>query len=163
MRFLVLGFIPLLCSCSTLNSKQKTLSYMGAGFVGGYTAGYGQADRSQENPNMHGALWGAASAALIGAITVYLQDDNQEIENKNLKIVSLERELEVMRFGEHRKIDEGINHLFEKELPQELQSHVKAGEWELYEVDEWKKVSDGVLIHQDRLFRFKEPKFKVTK
>lgn len=136
---------------------------MATGFVSGYATGYAQSDEKTENPKMHGVLWGSVAAALVGATALYLHDDNQEIQNLNLKIVSLERDLEVERFGAKNKIDEGSSHLYEKELPRQLQSLVKAGEWQLFEVDEWKKARDGVLVHHDKLFRFIEPKIKLKK
>lgn len=158
----ILNFVLLLSLCSCASFKEKTLASMGGSFLLGSAIGVAQAPKD-ENSKMHGLLWGAGLSALTGAALIYLYDESSELKNKNFKIESLERDLSAMKLGEKSQIDMGKADFYEKALPKKLKSIVDPGEWKLYQVDEWKELSHGVLIHQDQMIEYKEPKFKVKK
>lgn len=160
-KFILYTLTVSIIGCST-TSKSKTLSYMGGAFLGGAAIGASVAPEG-DNRSMHGALWGSAASAIVGATLIYLSDENSEIKEKDYQI----REL-TSRLNESKGIDQfeaknGESSFFESKLPKEYRHLVEPGKWKVYKINEWKKVSESEYIHQDKLLEIEPAKIKIEK
>jgi hypothetical protein len=159
MKVATLLFSLLIVGCSSF--KKTALVSMAGGFAGGYMAGHQLAPEG-DNKNLHGLLVGSAVSSLVGAGLIYFLDEDKLLKEKNTKILELTEKLNNQRYS--KTIDkEGVisslslNH---SDMPKEIKNLISPGNWKLYEIDEWKKISEGVMVHQDKELVFKYPKIK---
>lgn len=144
-------------SCST-TYREKSLTFMGGAFAGGATIGYNSAPQN-ERKELHGLLWGSISAAVVGAIMFYFYDEGYEIKDKEYKIRDLESKLSDK--NNKYNINDGSSSFMESSLPKEYRHLIKPGSWSVYKIDEWKRTSEGELVHQDRLIEIDPPEISI--
>lgn len=146
--------------CSTTH-RSKALTYMGGAFLGGAVIGATQAPDG-DNQNMHGLMWGAAASAIAGASLIYLYDENREIREQQYKIRELETKLGKSD-GDLKVKANGESAFLETRLPKEYSHLVEPGKWKIYQINEWKKVSESEYVHQDKLMEIEPAKIKIEK
>lgn len=153
-----------LCISCASTWREKTLSYMGGAFTGGAVLGVTQAGEDQDKTK-HAMLWAGLSSAAVGAAMVYLQDEDQSLSSAQRRIKELELRQKSQRMTDYKNNQEVMSpvsgSLYESKLPEELNTLVKPGKWKLYRIDEWKKMRDGSLVHQDKLLEIENPEINL--
>ena len=150
------------CSCASMPNRTKTiLTMVGTGLVVGTIA----ANRApvEENPGTIGFLWGGSSAALAGAISLYVFDEQHRSEIFEKQLNASQKEVDVLRGeGDGRSpapIFDSESGL-ERQLPKEYQGLVQPGKWSIYKINSWVSQGDNTLVHQDKMVRIIPPQFK---
>lgn len=162
MQKLILYVITVsIIGCSTTGRK-KTLAYMGGAFLGGAALGATAAPEG-DNRNMHAMLWGSTASAVIGATLIYLNDENSEIKEKDYQIRELTTRLNDAKNINSLNTSNGNSSFLESKLPKEYSHLVEPGKWKIYQINEWKKVSESEFVHQDKLMEIEPPKIKIDK
>lgn len=154
-------FIICFSGCST-SFKAKTLSYMGGAFLGGAAVGAAQAPRGDDR-GMHGVMWGSVASAIVGASLLYLYDESSELKDKEYKIRELTSQINDIKGIQQLNVDNGESSFLESKLPKEYSHLVEPGKWKIYQINEWKKVSDSEYIHQDKMMEIEPAKIKISK
>lgn len=149
LAFLVTG-------CATSN-RTKTLWSMTLAGAASSGAGYATAPKDESSTG-HALLWGGVGAAVVGALGLFLFDEQR-------RSTELSRENEVLKRtldGLTGKDDTGKLVLdtqspFGKDVPQEYKSLIKPGRWSVYALDHWVLQGEHTLIHQDKMVRLIPP------
>jgi hypothetical protein len=146
----------LVSGCATLSNRQKALITMG---VAGTTAGViGVALAPEgENPVAHGVLWGGGTAAVVGALSLFVFDEEARRKQAETQVTKLERELLAFREQTEPELIASSQIGLSKPLPEKFKKLITPGQWSLYQVDRWVSTSDSELVHQDHIFRFSQP------
>lgn len=148
--------------CASMSNRTKTLITMaGTGIIVGTIA----ANKApiDENPLAHAAVWGGTSAAVAGAISLYVFDEQKKSEELERKLGVAQRELDSLR-GEGPGLSQipiaQSDSSFAKDIPAEYRSLVRPGGWSLYKINNWIVQGENTLIHQDKLLRITPPHFQ---
>ena len=160
-KLILYALTALLLGCST-DFRKKTLTYMGGAFLAGATVGAVQSGE-RENKDMHALLWGSAASAVVGASLLYLYDESSELKDKDYQIRELTSRLNDAKGIEQIKANNGESSFFESKLPKEYSHLVEPGKWKIYQINEWKKVSESEYVHQDKLMEIEPAKIKIEK
>ena len=124
----------------------------GAGAVGG-TLGAMSAPEG-ESQAAHGALWGGVAAAVAGAVSLFVFDEQERskaFEQRALQAEAAERELR--KAADPKLIGGGVFPVG-KSLPDGIKGLVRDSEWRLYSLDRWVQEDEGKLIHQTEMLEF---------
>ena len=132
-RVFAILILVLATGCATTN-RTKTLMFMGAaGMVGGVIGG--STAPASEYPGAHAALWGGASAAVAGALGLFLFDEEKRANESERQNAVLKSEVDSFRGevaisgGSSQEVRINGNPKFQKDVPEELRPFVKPGQW----------------------------------
>lgn len=160
LKVIALVLLPALSGsgCATTN-RGRTLTFMGGMGIAGAGAGYHFAP-SQERPEMHAAFWGAVSAAVAGAVGLFIFDEQKRSDELERQATVMRKELESLRGEGSSKEPQLLYETtapFGKDIPDEYQNLVRPGRWSVYRLNQWVSHGEGTLIHQDRMVRLVPP------
>ena len=143
-------------SCATQRKSQ--IASMGLGFVVGGTVGVMTAPEG-ERPTMHGALWGGLTAALAGAVSLYVFDQQKEVDKYKQETESLKIELSKLKISQEPKLISKGSGLFKDPLPSEALRLIQPGEWRKYAVDQWvqDQGNPNIWLHYNQMYEFIPP------
>jgi hypothetical protein len=154
----VVLMLAMCCGCATMSNRSKTLVGMAAG---GVVAGIIGSITAPETDNAlaHGALWGAAGAATMGAVGLFVFDEQKRSSEMERKAILLEKEVNSFRQGENDKelVSESQG-VFEKEPSISVKKLLTPGKWRLYSLDRWINDGDSRMIHQDQMVEIIPPR-----
>ena len=148
--------IILLTSCATKRKSQ--MASMGLGFAAGGTVGAMTAPED-EKPTMHGALWGGLTAALAGAISLYVFDNQKEVDSFKEETETLKIELSHLKKAQEPRLVSKGSGLFKDPLPKEALRLIQPGEWRKYAVDQWvqDQGNPNIWLHYNQMYEFIPP------
>ena len=146
--------IPICVSCAS-SRKNKITTGMAVSFVTGYAAGQSSAPDG-ENKNMHGALYGSAFSAIVGATLIHFFNESEELKETKNKVIELSDRIKNQNRNKVT-VNRGLVSSKTDQLPSDIKKLIKPGTWKLFEIDEWIR-KGNVLIHRDRELHFEPSK-----
>lgn len=159
----VLICLSLLSSgCATMSNRSKTLLAMvGTGIIAGSIAASKAPD--DESSVAHAAVWGGTTAAVAGAVGLFLFDEQAKSQEAERKLQVAQHELDAFR-GEsstdaqhpYAQSDSSL----ERDLPSEYRSLVRPGKWSIYKVNNWTLQGENTIVHQDKILRIEPAHFQ---
>ncbi len=158
MKLIVLASISLMVSSCATTKRQKQILSIGSGFVAGGVVG-STSTPSAENPTMHGVLWGGLTAALTSVISLYVFDQQSEVDKFKEETKALKLELsKLKKMQEPQLISKGKG-LFKSPLPKEALRLIQPGEWRKYAIDQWiqDQGNPNIWLHYNEMFEFIPP------
>ncbi len=155
---LAVGILLGIGGCATSNRTKTLLLMTGVGAAAA-GVGYSVAPRD-ERPEMHAIYWGAAGAAVAGALGLFLFDEQKKSEELERQASVMRKELDAFRDeggGQEPRLLYETTAPFGKDIPGEYQSLVRPGRWSVYKLNQWVAHGEGTLIHQDRMVKLVPP------
>ncbi len=157
----VILLITALSSCSSLDYREKALVYSAAAGATGYLIGSGSA-KEGESEAMHGALWGSLAALTVSTAFLYFMDHEKSIRERRVKDFNAEG-LESFKNNINIDTKSGSAGFKGNDLPEDVNGLIVPGNWKLYKIDEWVKLPNNKVVHQDKLLEFNPPKLNERK
>lgn len=157
----ILIFLPIfLIGCASF--KKTALMSAATGAVVGGAIGASVTPKN-EDAIMHSLLWSGLIASFSIVTSVLLYEESDELKLIKQKNEVLEKQQSLFNKNDKNLAEFGKSQFFESSLPQKYKNLIEPGEWKLYEVDEWKDLGSGTLVHQDRVLEITEPKIKAKR
>lgn len=154
-RFAPVLLALLLVGCAT--NRSRTLLGMALAGGAGSGAGYAAAPK-EESPAGHALLWGGVSAAVMGALGLFLFDEQHRAQELTRENEVLKRTLDGLTGKEDTgRLVVDTQSPFGKDVPQEYRGLIKPGRWSVYALDHWTLQGENTLIHQDKMVRLIPP------
>lgn len=133
--------------CAT--SRQKRLSFTGAGFVAGAALG-GATAPAHERKELHALYWGGLVAVAASVLGDFLWSSEDEAARLKLENEKLKADFELLQNAKTVLLREGEGR-FKTPAGSDVQLPSGKARWRLYEVDRWVKDGPDKLVHQDKV------------
>ena len=161
MSKLIFFLFLIICSGCTTSNKEKSLYSIGIGISSGAMLGSSRPKYKSQNAVMYGA-----SIGLIAAVaSLYLFDDQKEIDRLESENRMFSKELSKITYGSAYPTNEELSsgkNLFESDVPTDLKKLIVPGKWKLFKTSRWiqDEFDESTWIHINKVFEVKLPNIK---